>query len=245
MPNPGQYGVGMIFFPTDSGIKKECRIALNDALEELGFELLGYRKVPTNNSTLGHSAIRTEPLIEQIFVQPKIQLSTIDLERKLYILRQYITHTIHNTFPQTSESFYIASFSCRTIIYKGQLTTYQLKAYFPDLQNPKFESSIAMVHSRFATNTFPRWQRAQPFRYIAHNGEINTVVGNLNWWKSKESTLISDLFTEEELEHILPILVGNQSDSANFDNVLEFLLLSGRSLPHALMMMIPEAVAGK
>ena len=241
LPDPGAYGVGMIFFPKDDVLQKECRIAFNDYLEELGFDLLGYRKVPTDNSTLGHSAIRTEPKVEQIFVVPKNKLSSTELERKLYVLRQYVTHTIHKTFPQTSESFYINSFSGRTIVYKGQLTTYQLKNYYPDLQDPLFESSLAMIHSRFATNTFPRWQRSQPFRFIAHNGEINTVVGNLNWWKSKESTLVSKIFTEEELEYLLPVLADSQSDSANFDNVLEFLLMSGRSLPHALMMMIPEA----
>ncbi len=241
LPKPGEYGLGMVFFPSDQKMENECKVTINDYLEELGFDFLGYRDVPTDNTTIGHSAKRTEPHIQQIFVQPKKRLSPIELERKLFVLRQIVTHTIHHTFPQTKSSFYIASFSGRTVVYKGQLTTYQLKNYYPDLIDKRLESSIALVHSRFATNTFPQWQLAQPFRFIAHNGEINTILGNMNWWRSRESTLRSKIFTKEELEYLLPIANDTQSDSANFDNVLEFLYLSGRSLPHALMMMIPEA----
>ncbi len=241
LPEFGQYGVGMVFFPNDRSLRSQCRVLFNDYIDELGFELLGYRKVPTDNEELGESAVAVEPRLEQVFVKSKTQIDRKALERKLYVLRKFATHNIHKTFPQSRDDFYITSFSYKTVVYKGQLTTYQVRPYFPDLHDITCTSAIAVVHSRFSTNTVPKWKLAQPFRYIAHNGEINTITGNLNWWKSKEKLIRPNLFTEEDMEKLHPVCGENLSDSGNFDNVLEFLVLNGFSLPHALMMMIPEA----
>lgn len=241
LPEFGGYGVGVVFFPSDRTLRKQCRVLFNDYIDELGLELLGYRKVPTDNEELGESAVAVEPRMEQVFVKPAEDMDAKALERRLFVLRKFATHNIHKTFPQSTDNFYITSFSYKTVVYKGQLTTYQLRPYFPDLHDEQFKSAIALVHSRFSTNTVPKWKLAQPFRYIAHNGEINTITGNLNWWTSKEKLLKSTLFTKDEFEKLWPICGENLSDSGNFDNVLEFLVLSGYSLPHALMMMIPEA----
>ena len=241
LPDMGLYGVGMIFFPTDRVLREQCRVLLNDYIDECDFELIGYRDVPTQNESLGASALMVEPKIEQVFVKPKSPLDKKSLERKLYILRKFATHNIYHTYPQAKDHFYVLSFSYKTIIYKGQLTTYQLKPYFLDLQDELCTSAIALIHSRFSTNTVPKWKLAQPFRYIAHNGEINTITGNINWWRSKEKELVAAIFTPEELEKLKPICGESLSDSGNFDNVLEYIVLSGFSLPHALMMMIPEA----
>ena len=241
LPEFAKYGVGVIFFPKDKSLRNQCRVLLNDYIDEMGFELLGYRKIPTDNEELGESAVTSEPRMEQVFLKPIEDLDPKDLERKLYVLRKYASHNLHITYPQCEEIFYISSLSYKTVIYKGQLTTFQLRAYFPDLHDALLKSAIATIHSRFSTNTVPKWKLAQPFRYIAHNGEINTIQGNINWWKSREAQLVSEIFTEDELEKLNPICGTGLSDSGNFDNVLEFLVLSGKSLPHALMMMIPEA----
>jgi glutamate synthase (NADPH/NADH) large chain len=241
LPDFGKYGVGMVFFPMDRAQRQECRVLFQDYIDECGFELIGWRKVPTDHELLGESAVASEPRVEQVFVKPKQEMELQTLERRLYILRKFVIHNIYKVFPHVKESFYIASFSYKTVVYKGQLTTYQLRPYFLDLQDADLKSAIALIHSRFSTNTVPKWKLAQPFRYIAHNGEINTVRGNLNWWQSKEKNLMSEIFSDEELELIKPICGDDLSDSGNFDNVLEYLVMSGYSLPHALMMMIPEA----
>ncbi len=241
LPEYGRYGVGMVFFPIEPWLREQCRVIFDDYIDELGFDLLGYRPVPTNNTGLGASAIAVEPWMEQVFVQLKEPTDPETLERRLYVLRKFVTHQIQISFPAWRDYFYIPSFSYKTLVYKGQLTTFQLRSYFSDLQNPAFTSAIALVHSRFSTNTTPKWKLAQPLRYIAHNGEINTITGNLNWWKSREKVLESPLFEADELEKLKPICGEALSDSGNFDNVLEFLVLSGFSLAHALMMMIPEA----
>jgi len=241
LPDFGAYGVGVVLFPNDRTLRSQCRFLFNDYIDELGFELLGYRKIPTDNEELGETAVSVEPRMEQVFVKPVAPMEEKALERRLYVLRKYATHRIHQTYPLTKNHFYVASFSYKTVIYKGQLTTYQLRPYFPDLSDELCKSAIALVHSRFSTNTVPMWKLAQPFRYIAHNGEINTIRGNLNWWRTKEQLLKSKWFTDDELEKLFPICGEALSDSGNFDNVLEFLVLSGFSLPHALMMMIPEA----
>ena len=241
LPPFGEYGVAVAFYPSDRNLRRQCRVLLEDYIDELGFDLLGTRKVPTDHEELGETAVSVEPRMEQVFVQPKQPMERRALERRLYILRKFATHNIHKTYPQSQDHFYIASFSYKTVIYKGQLTTHQLRPYFPDLHDSLCKSAIALIHSRFSTNTAPKWKLAQPFRYIAHNGEINTITGNLNWWLSKEKLLKSTLFTAEELEMLKPVCGEHLSDSGNFDNVLEFLVLSGFSLPHALMMMIPEA----
>jgi len=241
LPAYGKYGVGSVFFPMDRKSRSECRVLFNDYCDELGLEVLGYRKVPTDHEDLGDTAISVEPRMEQVFIKPKESMEPDALERRLYVLRKYATHNVHTTYPHVQDQFYITSFSYKTVVYKGQLTTGQLRSYFSDLQSLDFESSIALVHSRFSTNTVPKWKLAQPFRFMAHNGEINTIQGNKNWWISKEQMLETSKFTEDELEKLLPICGSDLSDSANFDNVLEFLVLGGYELPHALMMMIPEA----
>ena len=234
------YGLGMIFFPKDDRQIAQCQEVIGRAADRLGFTILGYRQVPTDNAELGAGALSVEPEVQQLFVQFQKELAPRDLDRKLYVLRKLITTEIARQYAEI-EDFYIVSLSCRTVIYKGQLTSTQVRGYYPDLSDPNFCTAVAMVHSRFATNTTPRWRLAQPLRYMAHNGEINTIQGNINWWRSRERSLESELFTQEELDIVLPVIESSGSDSAVFDNVLEFLVHAGRTLPEALMMMIPEA----
>ncbi|MGI8950892.1 MAG: glutamate synthase large subunit [Chitinophagaceae bacterium] len=244
LPSFSKYGVGMIFFPKEKFVKEECRNIFNRAAEKLGLEILGYRKVPVNSDGVGETALSVEPAIEQVFIACGDNLHKDDFERKLFILRNYVTHTIENILKKNDEQFYIASLSYKTIIYKGQLTSLQLRHYFSDLNNPNLTSAFGLVHSRFSTNTFPSWKLAQPFRYIAHNGEINTLQGNLNWLKTSEKIFHSFYFSKEEMAMLLPIASQHQSDSASLDNMIELLTLTGRSLPHVMMMLIPEAWDG-
>lgn len=242
LPGAGKYGVGMVFFPRDKKVMNSCREVLRKNIKELGFELLGFRPVPVDHSVPGPGAAEVEPIIEQVFVVAKDDaFSGTDLERKLFVLRNYTQHVIAGKDKGSTKEFYIASFSSRTIVYKGQLRTEQLRSYFNDLQDARITTALALVHSRFSTNTFPNWKLAQPFRYIAHNGEINTIRGNVNKMKSKEALFKSTLFTDEELKMLLPITNPQSSDSANLDALVEMLVLSGRSLPHVLMMLVPEA----
>ncbi|MFQ5446332.1 MAG: glutamate synthase large subunit, partial [Saprospiraceae bacterium] len=198
--------------------------------------------VPVNNTSLGASAIASEPDMVQVFVRHTAGLEKIELERKLFLLRKYACHRVHEQIPAgMRDFFYFASFSYKTMVYKGQLTSSQVRDYFPDLQDERVTSAIALIHSRFSTNTIPKWKLAQPFRYIAHNGEINTLTGNLNWWKSRENNLKTENYTPKELALLKPVCSPGQSDSGYFDNVLETMVIGGRSVPHAMMMMIPEA----
>ncbi|GAB3920090.1 glutamate synthase large subunit [Larkinella terrae] len=244
LPSAGNYGVGMIYMPKDDRLRKECRDILNRTIKKLNLELIGYRVVPVDSSDLGNGSRSVEPIMEQVFIKKPEILSADEFERKLYIIRNYSSRIINETVTGLNNSFYYSSLSSRVITYKGQLTTKQLRDYFPDLQREELVSALGVVHSRFSTNTFPSWQLAQPFRYIAHNGEINTVKGNVNWMKTAESMLESKLFTPEELAMLRPICNLNQSDSANLDNAIELLVMSGRSLPHAMMMLVPEAWDG-
>ncbi|MCA6440929.1 MAG: glutamate synthase large subunit [Sediminibacterium sp.] len=245
LPKPGKYGVGMIFFPKSIALREECRDIFNRAAEKIGLEVLAYRKVPVNKENIGASALSVEPCIEQVFIGSTDHVTdTLAFERKLFILRNYATHTINNTIRKDEIGFYFASLSAKIIIYKGQLTSHQLRDYFPDLSDKRMVSAFGLVHSRFATNTFPSWKLAQPFRYMAHNGEINTLQGNLNWLRSSEKGFTTPYFSKEELDMILPIVSGVQSDSACLDNMIELLTLTGRSLPHVMMMLIPEAWDG-
>jgi glutamate synthase (NADPH/NADH) large chain len=245
LPEPGEYGVGMIFFPKDSAQKKACRIVITNAIEKLGLHKLGYRKLTVDSMVVGETARQAEPDVEQIFIaRPQNITNADDFERKLFVLRRYINKTITETIPAAAEHFYFTSLSCKTIIYKGQVTTYQLRKYYSDLTDPRIASGFAMIHSRFSTNTFPSWKLAQPFRLIAHNGEINTLTGNLNWFYSGLKSYVSSYFTAEEMEMLLPVIDNNQSDSACLDNIIEMLLHTGRSLPHVMMMLIPEAWDG-
>lgn len=242
LPEKGKYGVGMMFLPEEKQLLERCLYLFEDYADEMGFDLIHYRKVPTDHEELGPTSLSVEPRFQQVFVKPRVELEPKALERKLYVLRKYATHKIHTTYPETRDQFYLASFSYKTIVYKGQLTTWQLPGYYTDLQSADFKSAIALIHSRFSTNTVPKWKLAQPFRMIAHNGEINTIQGNVNWWKSKETLIRKTAhFTEDELDKIYPVCGTGLSDSANFDNVLEFLTLNGISIPQALMMMVPEA----
>jgi glutamate synthase (NADPH) large chain len=245
LPPYTKYAVGVIFFPREIRLREECRSLFNKAAEKLHIEILGYRKVPVNAENIGPTALSVEPEMEQVFIACPDHVKDVDaFERKLFVLRNYATHTINNTIKKDSIGFYMASLSYKTIIYKGQLTSTQVRNYFLDLSNKKLVSAFGLVHSRFATNTFPSWKLAQPFRYIAHNGEINTLQGNLNWLKAVEQRFTTPYFSKEEMNLLLPIISGQQSDSACLDNMIELLLLCGRSLPQVMMMLIPEAWDG-
>jgi len=241
LPAAGEYAIAMTFFPDDDQLHHQCKKKLEEIITSFGYRILGYRPVPVDNADLGASAVATEPRMEQIFIQPLKAINRKALERKLLVLRKFSSHTIYKKFPDALDQFYIASLSYKTIVYKGQLKATQLGTYFCDLSKSDFRSAIAMVHSRFSTNTVPKWKLAQPFRMIAHNGEINTITGNVNSWIAREGLLESPVFDQEEMNKLRPVCGNALSDSGNFDNVLEFLVNNGRSIPHALMMMIPEA----
>src|SRR5690349_1107625 len=245
LPSYGKYGVGVIFFPKEIRLREECRDIFNRAAERLGMEILLYRKVPVNPDGIGLTALSVEPEIEQVFIASPDHVKNPDeFERKLFVLRNHASHLINNTVRKDAIGFYIASLSYKTVVYKGQLTSLQVRPYFQDLSNKRVVSAFGLVHSRFATNTFPSWKLAQPFRFIAHNGEINTLQGNLNWLKTSEKSFTSAYFSKEEMEMLLPIVTEGQSDSACLDNMIELLIHTGRSLPHVMMMLIPEAWDG-
>ena len=241
LPAAGQYGVGMVFLPRDKRQRAECEAAFEAIIAEEGQKVLGWRTVPTDNSSLGETAKASEPFVRQIFVGRDAKLADdLAFERKLYVIRKRAEQAIRfGGKIKGGEVFYISSLSFKTVVYKGMLLTTQLNAYFPDLTHPKMTSALALVHSRFSTNTFPSWERSHPYRYMAHNGEINTLRGNVNWMKAREALFESDLFGDD-IKKILPIVNTDGSDSAMFDNCLELLTLAGRSLPHSIMMMIPE-----
>lgn len=242
LPAPGKYGVGMVFFPRDKKVANACRDVLKKNIIALGFELIGFRAVPVDHTVPGPDAAEVEPVIEQVFVKSKGDTIPDEaLERKLFVLRNYTSHKISRDVKGSNTEFYITSFSSKTIIYKGQLRTEQLRQYFLDLQDSRLRTALALVHSRFSTNTFPNWKLAQPFRYIAHNGEINTIRGNVNKMKSKEALFKSSLFTDEELKMVLPITTPEGSDSSNLDALVEMLVIAGRPIPHVMMMLVPEA----
>ena len=245
LPAFGRYGVGSVFFPREIRLREECRDIFSRTAEELGLEVLAWRKVPVNPEDIGFTARSVEPEIEQVFVAcPDHITDPMAFERKLFVLRNYSSHLINNSVKKDPIGFYIASLSYKVIVYKGQLTSKQVRTYYPDLKNKKVVSALGLVHSRFATNTFPSWKLAQPFRFIAHNGEINTLQGNLNWIKTNEKGYTSPYFSKEEMDMLLPLISGSQSDSASLDNMMELLTMTGRSLPQVMMMMIPEAWDG-
>ena len=245
LPPFGKYGVGSVFFPKEVRLREECRDIFSRTAEELGLELLTWRRVPVNPEGIGYTARSVEPDMEQVFIAcPDHITDPLAFERKLFVLRNYASHLINSTVKKDPIGFYISSLSYKVIVYKGQLTSGQVRSYYPDLSNKKVVSALGLVHSRFATNTFPSWKLAQPFRYIAHNGEINTLQGNLNWIKTNEKGYTSPYFSKEEMEMLLPLISGSQSDSASLDNMIELLTMTGRSLPHVMMMLIPEAWDG-
>lgn len=238
VPEKGRYGTGLVFLPKEESEAEIYMVVLADLVEKEGLKLLAIRDVPVDSDILGEISRSNEPQIKQIFVTGE-NLSQDQLELKLYLLRKKIEKAVLNSTLKDKRNSYVVSLSTKRIIYKGMLTSLQLRHYFPDLLNPNFTSGIALVHSRFSTNTFPTWDLAQPFRLVGHNGEINTIRGNRLWMEARESVVKSDLLGD--IKELWPIVQTGMSDSASFDNVLEFLVMSGKSLPHALAMMIPES----
>ena len=240
LPPPGAYGAGMLFLPHDKTRRRRMQRLFRTIVQEEGQRLIGWRDVPTDNKTLGKTARDGEPFICQVFIGRNRKLvDSHEFERKLFLIRKRVEKAIRESELATDDHFFVASLSHRTMVYKGMLTPQQLVDYYPDLLHPAMSSALALVHSRFSTNTFPSWERAHPNRYLIHNGEINTIRGNVNWMRAREGQLASELFGDD-MPEILPIIDESGSDSAMFDNALEFLSLAGRSLPHAIMMMIPE-----
>lgn len=242
VPEKGHYGTGLVFLPKGEAEMESCMITLTQYIDKEGLKLLAVRDVPVNSEILGEMAKSNEPHIKQIFVLGEEGFSQDELEHKLYLLRKKIEKEIFNSkifSLETKRAFYIVSLSTKRLIYKGMLSSEQLRHYYPDLLNPHLTSAIALVHSRFSTNTFPTWDLAHPFRMVAHNGEINTIKGNRLWMEARESILKSDLLGN--INDLWPIVQPFMSDSASFDNVLEFLVMSGKSLPHAMAMMVPES----
>ncbi len=242
LPEPGRYGVGNVFLPTDPQHRALCKETVNRIIAEQGQTLLGWRPLPTRRDAadIGPSARAAEPVMEQLFIAAADGIGQETLERQLFIVQKLSSRLLRASGLPQALMFYFCSLSTKVIIYKGMLTAMQVVPYFPDLQAADYTSHLAMVHSRFSTNTFPSWDRAQPCRFMAHNGEINTLRGNANWMFARQGVMKSDLFGED-LEKLFPIIEPECSDSGNFDNALELLLHAGRSLPEAVMMMIPEA----
>ena len=243
LPAAGHYSVGNIFFPKDPAERDFCRREFNRLIIAEGQSLLGWRKVPqkTELADIGPTARSAEPWIEQVFIKAAEGLSTLEFERKLYLIRKQASHKLRtDSNLEQASLFYVCSLSTNTLIYKGMLTPAQVVPYYSDLSDPDFETHLAMVHSRFSTNTFPSWDRAQPLRFMSHNGEINTLRGNINWMHAREGMAESELFGPE-LKKLFPVVEPMCSDSGTFDNVLEFLLMTGRTLQEAIMMMVPEA----
>jgi glutamate synthase (ferredoxin) len=239
LPAEGQYGVGFLFLPKDKAEAASCRKTLEKIIAEEGQSLLGWREVPTDSSPIGPTALKAEPAMVQVFVGRAEGLKDQDtFERRLYLIRKRAEKEI------SAKPFYVSSFSSRTVVYKGMLTPNQVRVYFPDLSHPAFDSALALTHSRFSTNTFPSWELAHPFRLLAHNGEINTLRGNINWMHAREALFKSELFPGDEIKKLLPIIQEGGSDSAALDNALELLVMAGRTLPQAMMMLIPEAWSG-
>jgi glutamate synthase domain-containing protein 2/glutamate synthase domain-containing protein 1/glutamate synthase domain-containing protein 3 len=240
IPNPGEYAVGMIFLPPEPSLRAECEKIFAKIVHEEGQNMLGWRTVPTCDASLGNSAKSCKPYIRQVIIGRNPDLEDeLAFERKLYLIRKRAEKAIRYSGLNGFEYFYVASLSGRTIVYKGMLIPEQLREFYPDLSDPDMESALALVHSRFSTNTFPSWERAHPNRFLIHNGEINTLRGNINWMHARESMFQSAIFGDD-INKVLPVINTDGSDSAMFDECLEFLMLAGRSLPHAMMMMIPE-----
>ncbi|MBL9122974.1 MAG: glutamate synthase large subunit [Planctomycetaceae bacterium] len=243
LPPPGDYGVGMVFLPRDPAERAWCEQKFEAAIAKEGQKFIGWRDVPIDNDQIGRVAREVEPFIRQIFIGRGADTPADLFEWKLYVIRNRIDRTVIDSDVKQKKYFYIPSLSSRTIIYKGLLLAEQVDRFYADLADEKFISAIALVHQRYSTNTFPTWDLAQPFRYMCHNGEINTLRGNMNWMHARESMLKSERFGAD-VQKLFPICTPGASDSANFDNVLELLVASGRSLPQAMSMMIPEPWAG-
>ena len=241
LPPVGQYGIGMVFLPRDPASRFACEYEIERAIKDEGQVLLGWRDVPVDNTDLGESVRLIEPVMRQVFVGRGAGVTVADaLERKLYVIRKSAGHAIQALKLTHGKEFYVPSMSARTIVYKGMLLAHQVGVYYRDLQDARVVSALALVHQRFSTNTFPSWDLAHPFRMICHNGEINTVRGNVNWIRARQGAISSPILGRD-LDKLWPLIYDGQSDSASFDNALELLVMSGYSVAHAMMMMIPEA----
>jgi len=240
LPEPGKYAVGMVFLPKKKSGREFCQRILEEAVAETGQNFLGWREVPVNPEALGKAARLSQPLIRQIIVGDADGADQAAFERKLLLIRKIAENKVRLSAESASAGFHLPSLSSRTIVYKGLMLAHQVPLFYEDLNDPQLVSALALVHQRYSTNTFPSWELAQPFRYLAHNGEINTLRGNLNWMRAREATISSDLYGED-LEKLLPIITPDGSDSMALDNMVEMLTACGRSLPHTLMMLIPEA----
>jgi glutamate synthase domain-containing protein 2/glutamate synthase domain-containing protein 1/glutamate synthase domain-containing protein 3 len=241
LPVAGQYGVGMVFLPRDPASRLACEYEIERAIKDEGQVLLGWRDVPVDNGDLAEPAKRLEPVIRQVFIGRGKRVTVTDaLERKLYIIRKSSGHAIQALKLAHGKEFYVPSMSARTVCYKGMLLAHQVGEYYKDLQDARVESALALVHQRFSTNTFPSWDLAHPFRMICHNGEINTLRGNVNWIRARQGAISSPVLGKD-LDKVWPLIYDGQSDSASFDNALELLVMGGYSVAHAMMMMIPEA----
>ena len=238
VPPEGQFGTGIIFLPRDESAADQCIGILERIISEEGPSIIGYREVPRNPDVLGDMARQVEPRMKQILLAS--ELEQLEFERKLYVIRKRAEREVANSSITDKETFYIPSLSTRVLIYKGMLRSEQLREYYLDLKDSRLNSAIALVHSRFSTNTFPSWDLAQPFRLLAHNGEINTIKGNRLWMKARESLLQSH-YLADDLNKIFPVIEPEKSDSASLDNVLEFMYLTGKSLPHAVSILVPES----
>ncbi len=244
LPAMGEYGVGQIFFPKDAAMRAEMEKLVDEVIRKEGQRCLGWRDVPVDNSNLSTTVISSEPAHRQVFIgRGRDSSDEESFERRLYILRKVISSRVFAAHGGLQNDFYVVSMSCRTVVYKGMFLSYQLAAYYRDLHDPAFESALALVHQRFSTNTFPSWRLSHPYRMVAHNGEINTVRGNVNWMAARQASVDSELYGND-ISKLWPISYEGQSDTACFDNALEFLVRGGYSLPHAAMMLIPEAWAG-
>jgi glutamate synthase (ferredoxin) len=244
LPQFGHYGVGMVFLPTEAGDREQIELLLESIVNDEGQTVLGWRDVPTDDSMIGPTARASEPVVRQVFIGRSAAVpDDLAFERKLFVIRRRVEKAVKRSDIRQRGLCYISSLSYKTIVYKGMLLAAQLTAFYPDLCDTAFTTALALVHSRFSTNTFPSWARAHPYRYLAHNGEINTLRGNINWMHARESRFSSRLFGED-ISKLLPVIDGDGSDSAMFDNALEMLTLAGRPLAHSLMMMIPEPWTG-
>jgi len=242
LPAPGEYAVGQVFLPRDEAARNACLKAFDAVVPSEGQELLGWRDVPVDNSCLGESVKPAEPVMRQVFIKKGAAIADeAAFERKLYVIRKRVHHAVWDSVADGSHAnFYMPSLSSRTIVYKGMVLSGNLAVYYQDLRDPRCKSALALAHQRFSTNTFPSWELAQPFRYLCHNGEINTVRGNINWMAARKATMSSAILGED-LDKLWPLIGDGASDSATFDNALELLVAGGYSLSHAMMMMIPEA----
>jgi len=244
LPEAGQYGVGMIFLPRDPRTRAACEALIEQTIAEEGQTLLGWRDVPTDASCLGESVKPLEPVVRQVFVAPGPAVEdNAGFERKLFVIRKRVENQVEASDWEGREQFYVPSLSSRTLVYKGMLLANQVDAYYADLKDERVVSALALVHQRFSTNTFPSWDLSHPFRMIAHNGEINTLRGNVNWMRARRHSMASELLGDD-LDKVWPLIPEGSSDSAAFDNALELLVMGGYSLAHAMMMLIPEAWAG-